>query len=67
MNRNEQDVEANFKSKEKAYVLFYASWCPFSQRFLPIFQEYAKLNPEKCLSIVVDDNPDLCDKYSIYY
>ena len=30
------------ESKDEAIVLFYASWCPFSQRFLPIFEEYMR-------------------------
>ena len=55
------------KGKEKVYVLFYATWCPFSKRFLPIFQEYAKKNPEECLSIIVDEDPEVCEEYAIEY
>ena len=61
------DLSGQVKGKEKAYVLFYATWCPFSQRFLPIFQEYAKKNPEECLSIIVDENPEACEEYAIEY
>ncbi len=61
------DIENVLKSKEKAFVLFYASWCPFSQRFLPIFEDYAKSNPQECMSVVIDDKPDLCEKYEIDY
>ena len=61
------DIENVLKSKEKAFVLFYASWCPFSQRFLPIFEDYAKSNPQECMSVVIDDKPDLCEKYQIDY
>jgi thiol-disulfide isomerase/thioredoxin len=61
------DFERDLKSKNRAFVLFYASWCPFSRQFLPIFQEYAKRNPNECISVVVDDKPDLCNKYSIEY
>ena len=61
------DIENVLKSKEKAFVLFYASWCPFSQRFLPIFEDYAKTNPQECISVVIDDKPDLCEKYEIDY
>jgi thiol-disulfide isomerase/thioredoxin len=61
------DIENVLKSKEKAFVLFYASWCPFSQRFLPIFEDYAKSNPQDCMSVVIDDKPDLCEKYEIDY
>jgi len=61
------DVDDQLKNKEKAYVLFYASWCPHSQRFLPIFKEYAKSNPDECVSVMIDFKPDLCEKYSIDY
>jgi len=33
----EENIDDVLGSKEKVFVLFYASWCPFSQRFLPIF------------------------------
>jgi len=65
--QTEENIEDALKSKDKAFVLFYASWCPYSQEFLPVFKEYAKANPDECLSVVVDDKPDLCDKYSIEY
>jgi len=38
------DLSDQVKGKEKVYVLFYATWCPFSKRFLPVFQEFAKKN-----------------------
>jgi thioredoxin 1 len=53
------------KSKDRVVVLFYASWCPFSQKFLPTFEKYAKDKPLTCLRIVTDDKPSLCEKYSI--
>ena len=55
------------ENKEKAFVLFYATWCPFSQRFLPIFEEYSKSNPNECLSVIVDEEPDICEEYAIEY
>jgi len=61
------NFEKNIESKEKVYVLFYASWCHFSQEFLPVFKEYTKKHPDECLSVLIDDRPDLCDKYSIDY
>ncbi len=63
----EGSIEDILCSKEKTYVLFYASWCPFSQMFLPIFKAYEKENPTECLSIMIDDKPELCDKYDINY
>jgi thiol-disulfide isomerase/thioredoxin len=59
--------EQPWLAKEKVYVLFYASWCPHSQRFLPIFKDYERRNPNECVSVIIDDKPDLCDKYSIEY
>jgi len=67
MAKNEIEVEESIKAMEKAFVLFYASWCPFSQRFLPIFNEYAKSHPKDCLSVMIDFKPELCDKYGIEY
>ena len=55
------------ENKDRAFVLFYATWCPFSQRFLPVFEEYARGNPQECMSVVVDDRPDLCEEYAIEY
>jgi len=62
-----EDFERSLQGKDKVYVLFYASWCHFSQDFLPVFKEYAKRHPEECLSMLIDDKPELCDKYSIDY
>ncbi len=61
----ESGLEEMLKSKSKVVVLFYASWCPFSQRFLPKFEKYSKSKPENCLQIVTDDKPRLCDKYEV--
>jgi len=59
------DLVEVLRSKDKVVVLFYASWCPFSQRFLPIFEKYAKNNTLTCLRIVIDDKASLCEKYSV--
>jgi thiol-disulfide isomerase/thioredoxin len=48
------ELENVVKRKQKVFVLFYASWCPFSQRFLPIFQRIAE-NIRDCLRVVTDD------------
>jgi thiol-disulfide isomerase/thioredoxin len=60
-------INDEIDQKDRAFVLFYATWCPFSQRFLPIFKEYAKGNPKECMSVAVDDRPDVCEEYSIEY
>jgi thiol-disulfide isomerase/thioredoxin len=65
--REQENIEDILKSKEKMFVLFYASWCPFSQKFLPIFKEYARGNPQECMEVMIDFKPDLCEKYAIDY
>jgi thiol-disulfide isomerase/thioredoxin len=66
-NAEKSAIDDELKQKDKAFVLFYATWCPFSQRFLPIFEEYAKNNPKECISVIVDNKPDVCEEYSIEY
>ena len=61
----EYDFDKALKTEGKTFVLFYASWCPFSQRFLPIFEKYAQDNPQSCLRIKIDDKAKLCEKYSV--
>jgi thiol-disulfide isomerase/thioredoxin len=61
----EYGLDDLLKSKDRVIVLFYASWCPFSQRFLPVFEKYAKDKPVTCLRIVTDDKASLCEKYSV--
>ena len=65
--RRKSTFHEDIKNKDKAFVLFYATWCPFSQRFLPIFEEYSKNNPKECLSVIVDEEPDVCEEYAIEY
>ena len=59
------ELEDAVKNKERVFVLFYASWCPFSQRFLPIFEKHAQKIPQKCLRIKTDDKAKLCEKYLV--
>jgi thiol-disulfide isomerase/thioredoxin len=66
-NKKKSTFHSKIDNKEDAVVLFYATWCPFSQRFLPIFEEYSKSNPNECLSVIVDEEPDVCEEYGIEY
>jgi thioredoxin 1 len=61
----EYDVDKVLKSKDKSIVLFYASWCPFSQKFLPVFKKYSQAKPDSCLEVVTDDKASLCMKYDV--
>jgi thiol-disulfide isomerase/thioredoxin len=55
------------KDKDRAFVLFYAPWCPFSRQFLTVFEEYSKSNPEECMSLVLEEEPEVFDEYGIEY
>ena len=61
----EHELEDAVKDNNRVFVLFYASWCPFSQRFLPIYEKHAQKTPRPCLRIKIDDKAKLCEKYSV--
>ena len=61
----EHELEDAVKDKNRVFVLFYASWCPFSQRFLPIYEKNTQKTPQSCLRIKIDDKAKLCEKYSV--
>jgi thiol-disulfide isomerase/thioredoxin len=65
--KRKSTFQEEIKDKDKAFVLFYATWCPFSQQFLPVFEEFSKNNPEECLSIIVDEEPYVLEEYAIEY
>jgi thiol-disulfide isomerase/thioredoxin len=66
-----QDIESNQQfraalgSYERVCALFYASWCPYSRRFLPEFDRVARRNENEFSSVKVDDLNDLCDEYDV--
>ena len=62
---NETQLNETLKNNQKAVILFYASWCPFSQRFLPSFLESAKKNKQSHLRVLIDDCEELAEKYQI--
>ncbi len=62
---DEKGLDKLIKSKKKLFVMFYASWCPYSQRFLPEFIENSKTEKECHARIVIDDLDSLSEKYNI--
>ena len=57
-------------SGERALVMFYADWCPFCQRFKPIFESAITTKPARNSyklyeSKVNDDDNPLWDRFSI--
>jgi thioredoxin 1 len=53
---------------KKTLMMFYADWCPFCQKFKPIFESFAN-SPEKDMnffaSMINDDDNPLWDRFSI--
>jgi thiol-disulfide isomerase/thioredoxin len=47
----EYSLDDMVKLKDKVLVLFYASWCPFSQKFLSIFEKYVQGVKQTCQSV----------------
>jgi thiol-disulfide isomerase/thioredoxin len=60
-----RELEDALKKKDNIFILFYASWCGFSQRFLPIFEKCAKDTSRQCYRMMIDELPWLCEKYQI--
>jgi thioredoxin 1 len=61
------DFDSVLKSKDKIFVLFYASWCPHSSRFLPIFEKHSKGREQSCVRVMIDDKASLMEKYAVEY
>jgi thiol-disulfide isomerase/thioredoxin len=62
---NEKELNEKIKLLDDAFILFYATWCPYSLRFLPIFKQMAEKYPKNFMMIAFDGNEELFDKYSI--
>jgi|SRR5208282_4991278 len=64
---NKQDLNSQLKANEKVLALFYASWCPYCIRFVPVFdKKVINFEVGSVIHVLVDDydNP-LWDDYSI--
>jgi len=61
------DIETALKTKKNVFALFYATWCPFSQAFLPHFQKHAEGSGRDCVRITIDEKEALFDKYNVQY
>ena len=60
----DHDLHDILSTRDHVIVLFYASWCPFCVKFLPIFQR----NAEKegwFFVMVQDDQETMAGKYSV--
>lgn len=55
----EYGLDDMLKFRDNVFVLFYVSWCPFSQRFLPIFEKFAQGKAQSCLRVKTGDKASL--------
>jgi thiol-disulfide isomerase/thioredoxin len=53
------------KSKDGVFVLFYASWCPFSLAFLPIYEKHAERGGPSFVRMTLDGNEDLFAEHAV--
>ncbi len=64
---NKQDLDEQLGKSKRVLALFYASWCPYCIRFVPIFKKKtADFKEVTILEVLLDDydNP-LWDDYTI--
>jgi thioredoxin-like negative regulator of GroEL len=64
---NKQDLDAELRRISRVFALFYASWCPYCTRFVPVFEKrIGKLEKSIVVYVLLDDydNP-LWDDYCI--
>jgi thioredoxin-like negative regulator of GroEL len=61
---NNRDLIEILRAEGRVIALFYASWCPFSAKFLPIFKKHAE-NERGHFVSVQDDEETIADQYSV--
>ena len=60
-----EELEAAIASRDRLMVLFYASWCPFSQAFLETYRKHAAAGDPCYARILADTGDPLAVKYGI--
>jgi thioredoxin 1 len=60
---NEKDLAEILKANDRIVALFYASWCPFCARFLPVFEKQAGAG--RHFIFVKDDDEEIAGRYAI--
>jgi thioredoxin 1 len=61
----EVDLNEVLSTKNRVFILFYASWCPHSRKFLPIYDRYLEERPQLFLRVKIDDQEGLMDRFSV--
>ena len=61
---NRRDLTELLAGAEPIFALFYASWCPFCAKFLPIFEKHAADRASRFI-LVKDDRETMMDAYAV--
>jgi thioredoxin 1 len=61
---NERDLKEMLGAKKRLVALFYASWCPYCVKFLPVFERNAQCEGLG-FAMIKDDQERMMDLYSI--
>jgi thioredoxin 1 len=64
---SKKEFDAELKENSEVMALFYSSWCPYCNRFVPVFdQKIPSINIKTVLHVVLDDDDSpLWDEYGI--
>ena len=60
-----QEIQEIAKSGDGVFVLFYASWCPFSLAFIPVYEKHANDREKEFVRIILEGNEKLFEKHGI--
>ena len=60
-----EDLEKAIQTHDRLFVLFYASWCPFSQAFLPAYADLAEPGDPCYVRVLSNDYDAHVEKYGI--
>jgi len=60
-----EDLDQAIRTRERLFVLFYASWCPFSMAFLPEYVDHARSGDPCYVRILSNDGDAHVEKYRI--
>lgn len=63
--RERRELAELFKSTDRFFVLFYASWCPFSLAFLPIYEKHATVREPRFVRMILEGNEDVFEEHGI--
>jgi thiol-disulfide isomerase/thioredoxin len=62
---SQTEIQEIVGSGDGLFVLFYASWCPFSMAFLPVYERHADGREKEFVRVVLDGNEDFFEEHGI--